>query len=177
MTRPSNEFECTAAERLGRAAGPVLIIQPVLPRGPLRCARFIGPEGSETGACAAQRRLRQRDHDLSREPSSLRGESGGGRVPLPSGAPAAPYLPSGIREGGRGCQCLQRLDNAERTGREPKATPSVTAGRDRQLYSPSVRMILCDPGSMPARRGVIPAAGCLTLRAGFAPPVFCGVAA
>lgn len=35
------------------------------------------------------------------------------------------------RNGGRGCQCLQRHLHAERTGREPGARPTVTAGRDQ----------------------------------------------
>lgn len=41
-------------------------------------------------------------------------------------------LPSAARssQGGRGCQCLQRLCHAERTGREPRARPAVTGRRD-----------------------------------------------
>lgn len=59
-------------------------------------------------------------------------------------------LPSAARsiQGGRGCQCLQRLCHAERTGREPRARPAVTGRRDGCFWAGS------RPSHDPNRRDV-----------------------
>jgi hypothetical protein len=84
----------------------------------------------------------------------------------------------GLRSGGRGCQCLQRHNHAERTGREPGAKPTVTAGRDqcfgvgsRLAPDPKRRDVTrrrADQSLTAGRdRHLIPSAACTLLPAGF----------
>ena len=61
-------------------------------------------------------------------------------------------LPERASEKVGGCQCLQRLFHAERTGREPRARPAVTAGRRRRISARRRQSIWYERQRRPRRR-------------------------